>query len=100
MAASPVSASANIESKTVAPHRLQPASTTASEAIRSPRDRIAATEAPLSGPDGHQIANEEGSEAFQRLMELRAAVPGNTPLARMSSADIRRELMMRAEQQA
>ena len=99
MATSPVSASTDVESKTVAPHRLQPAGTTASEAIRSPRDRIAATEAPLSGPDGHQIANEEGSEAFQRLMELRAAVPDNTPLARMSFADIRREVMMRAEQQ-
>ena len=96
MATSTVSASINTEVKTIVAHRLQQAGTTANEVIRSLWDHIAATgQLPQFNSAGPQTADGEDSEAFQRLMELRAAVPGNTPLAHMSSADIKRELMMR-----
>lgn len=95
MATSTVSASVNTEIKTIVAHRLQQAGTTANEVIRSLWDHIAATgDIPRFNTPDHQTAGDD-SEAFQRLMELRGAIPHNTPLANMSPADIKRELMIR-----
>lgn len=96
MATSTVSASINTETKTIVSHHLAQAGTTANEVIRSLWNYIAATgKIPRFDAAPEQESETGNSQTFQHLMELRSRTPHGTPLAHMTAADIKRELMMR-----
>lgn len=92
MATGTVSASINVDVKRIVANRLREAGTTANEVIRNLWEHIAATgEIPSFNESAAPEKNTE-PEAFRRLMQLRAAVPSNTPLVTMDAAALRAEL--------
>lgn len=91
MATATVSASVDVATKRIASAYIRQSGMTLNEVIRNFIETIAATGSiPECGLSAKAAAKTDDN--FLALMELRARVPRGTPLATMTSADLREEL--------